>query len=256
MNLNSIELKFSKPMKYIFLKQAVFVIALLLATHGFGTAQTTKSSRKSLTTASRNIGKESLQIEERNVRAQMEFLASDALQGRGSGTQFEWLTGQYIASQLRQFGVEPAGQKDASGEKTYIQTVNITRNSFDEAPKLNYNAENNQPIVLEHGKEMVVLRMNAERVEGALQKINLGEKPKAGSVAFVKLRESDDVQNVMQKLQAYSTSGAAAVIIEETPQLRSQWNNFSNRKISFTNVSNNNSKPFSLIVVSTDAATS
>lgn len=242
-------------MKNILLKQTIFVITLLLAINGFGTAQTVKDSRQSRTTVSRNNGKDYSLIEERNVRAQMEFLASDALQGRGSSTQFEWLTGQYIASQLRQFGVEPAGETDASGEKTYIQTVDITRNSFDEAPKLSYKA-NNQPVVLENGKEIVVLRMNAERIEGAFQKINLDEKPKAGSVTFIKLRASDDVQNVMQKLQAFSTSGAAAVIIEETPQLRSQWSSFSNRKISFTTVSNNISKPFSLIVVSKDAANS
>src|SRR5688500_17279704 len=53
------------------------------------------------------------QVRERDVRAHMEFLASDAMQGRGSGTQFELLAGHYIASQLRQYGVEPAGDADA-----------------------------------------------------------------------------------------------------------------------------------------------
>src|SRR5215210_8241646 len=54
-------------------------------------------------------------VNERDVRAHLEFLASDAMQGRGSGTQFELLAGQYVASQLRQFGVEPAGDAGAGG---------------------------------------------------------------------------------------------------------------------------------------------
>jgi len=51
-------------------------------------------------------------VQERNVRAHLEFLASDALQGRASATQFERIAGQYIAAQFRQFGIEPAGEKD------------------------------------------------------------------------------------------------------------------------------------------------
>lgn len=62
---------------------------------------------------------------ERDVRAHEEFLASDAMQGRGSATQFELLAGQYVAAQLRQFGVEPAGDVDAGGQRTYIQTVEL-----------------------------------------------------------------------------------------------------------------------------------
>src|SRR6516165_5485894 len=43
------------------------------------------------------------------IRAHEEFLASDVLGGRGSGTRDELLAATYIASQLRQYGVEPAG---------------------------------------------------------------------------------------------------------------------------------------------------
>ncbi|MFN2599237.1 MAG: M20/M25/M40 family metallo-hydrolase [Pyrinomonadaceae bacterium] len=62
---------------------------------------------------------------ERDVLAHEEFLASDAMQGRGSMTQYELLAGVYVGAQLRQFGVEPAGDLDASGQRTYIQTVEI-----------------------------------------------------------------------------------------------------------------------------------
>lgn len=221
-------------MNSITLRKTVLFIALFLAFSNAAFAQ--KPSRNASV------------VEEKNVRAQMEFLASDAMQGRGSGSAFELLAGTYIASQLRQFGVEPAGDN-----QTYIQTVNITRNSFAAAPKLSY-AANGANVTLEHGKEMLVLRTGAAQVSGALQKINLDAKPNAGAVVFVKLREGETPQTVNQKLSSFFSSGAKAVIVEETPQWRAQWENIAARRISFTNISGTNSNAFNLIAVSKNAA--
>ena len=238
-------------MKSIYLKNAALIIALLLSSTNFSMAQTAaRANQSSVTTA-----KTALLVEERNVRAHMEFLASDAMQGRGSGTQFELLAGQYIASQLQQFGVEPAGDADASGKKTYIQTVNITRNSFANAPKLSYTA-GGATTVLEHGKEIIVFRMNSAQLGGELQKINLDGKPKAGAIALVRLREGEDIQNIFQKLQAILSAGAAAVIVEETPQWRAQWGTLAARRISFTTVPGVLGSQFNLIIASKDAANS
>ncbi len=63
------------------------------------------------------------QIKEQNVRAQLGFLASDAMQGRGSGTAYERIAAEYIGSQFRQFGLEPAGDTDTAGNKTFVQRV-------------------------------------------------------------------------------------------------------------------------------------
>jgi hypothetical protein len=52
------------------------------------------------------------------IRGAMEFLASDAMQGRASGSHDELLAAAYIASELRQIGIEPAGD-----EGGYIQNV-------------------------------------------------------------------------------------------------------------------------------------
>ena len=62
-------------------------------------------------------------VEERNVRAEMNFLAGDALQGRGSGTIFERIAAEYVGHQFIQFGVEPAGDPGPDGRPTYVQTV-------------------------------------------------------------------------------------------------------------------------------------
>jgi Zn-dependent M28 family amino/carboxypeptidase len=65
-----------------------------------------------------------------HIRGEMEFLASDALQGRGSGTHDELLAATYIASQLREIGIEPAG--DNGG---YIQDVSGEFNFYREGKK-------------------------------------------------------------------------------------------------------------------------
>lgn len=45
------------------------------------------------------------------IEAHEQFLASDALQGRGSGTRNELLAATYIASELHAYGIAPAGDK-------------------------------------------------------------------------------------------------------------------------------------------------
>lgn len=60
-------------------------------------------------------------IREENIRAELGFLASDAMQGRGSGTNFERIAAEYIGSQFRQFGLQPGGDTDSAGNKTFVQ---------------------------------------------------------------------------------------------------------------------------------------
>lgn len=64
------------------------------------------------------------------IRGTMEFLASDALQGRGSGTHDELVAATYLASELRQIGIDPLG--DDGG---YIQNVSGEFNFFREGKK-------------------------------------------------------------------------------------------------------------------------
>jgi Zn-dependent M28 family amino/carboxypeptidase len=65
------------------------------------------------------------QIKEQNIRAELGFLASDAMQGRGSGTGYERIAAEYIGSQFRQFGLEPGGDTDSAGSKTFVQRVPV-----------------------------------------------------------------------------------------------------------------------------------
>jgi aminopeptidase YwaD len=61
----------------------------------------------------------------------MEFLAGDALNGRGSGTRDEWIAASYVAAQMRRLGLEPLG--DDGG---YVQKVTTERTELTSAPVL------------------------------------------------------------------------------------------------------------------------
>ena len=80
-------------------------------------------------------------ISEANIRAELGFLASDAMQGRGSGTNYERVAAEYIGSQFRQFGLEPGGDTDSAGNKTYVQRVPLNSSINPSAePRATWNA--------------------------------------------------------------------------------------------------------------------
>ena len=58
----------------------------------------------------------------RHARAEMDFLASDEMQGRKSFGPFEAVAGAYLASQFESMGLAPGGDT-ISGVKTYFQNV-------------------------------------------------------------------------------------------------------------------------------------
>ena len=60
------------------------------------------------------------------IQAHEEFLAADALHGRGSATGDEQKAAEYIAGQLKKYGVQPGVKPDVKsnvGGEDYIQTV-------------------------------------------------------------------------------------------------------------------------------------
>ena len=64
-------------------------------------------------------------IREQDIRAELGFLASDAMQGRGSGTVYERIAAEYIGSQFQQFGLEPGGDTDSAANKSFVQRVPV-----------------------------------------------------------------------------------------------------------------------------------
>jgi hypothetical protein len=64
-------------------------------------------------------------IEAPALRAHLEFLASDALEGRGTGTRGGDLAAKYVAAQFERMGLLPAGDNG-----TYFQTIPLQGRSF------------------------------------------------------------------------------------------------------------------------------
>ena len=140
-----------------------------------------------------------------SVRGHMEFLAGDAMNGRGSGTRDEWIAATYIASQLRRWGLEPLG--DDGG---YVQAVELARMQVTAAPVLTA-----QDLRLTHGKEMIVQGLTALRVSGPLQKYQRGAAVAAGAVVLLPEGAGPDAQA--------ATANAAMVLIIENAQSRARW---------------------------------
>jgi Zn-dependent M28 family amino/carboxypeptidase len=65
----------------------------------------------------------------------MEFLAGDALNGRGTGTRDEWIAVTYAAAQMRRLGLEPMGDGG-----TYVQNITTAPGPGQPAPGRTWNA--------------------------------------------------------------------------------------------------------------------
>lgn len=196
-------------MKSFYLNRSVIIAVLLLSAHVAGLAQ---NGNKSL-------------IQEKNVRAGMQFLASDAMQGRGSGTVFERIAAEYIGSQFMQFGLEPAGEKGANGKPTYVQTVEVPGR-----PRLQNLQFGRMGNPLEIGKEWVVVSISAKDIIGDFKKLTLSDSAKPGEIVLVTLNEDDKLEAIQPRINQFFTDGAAAVMVTETKELRENWSELALRK--------------------------
>jgi hypothetical protein len=151
-------------------------------------------------------------IDETAVRAHMGFLASDAMNGRGSGTRDEWIAATYIAAQLRRLGLEPLGD---NGD--YVETVEMLRNEVVGAPVLNIGTG-----TWTHGDQMMVVKLSAAGTRGPLQKFNANIPVQAGATLL--MPESADPGTA-------NTQGAALVLWLETPAVRARWSELTRRAL-------------------------
>jgi aminopeptidase YwaD len=158
------------------------------------------------------------------IRAHMEFLASDALQGRGSGTHDELVAATYIAAELREYGIEPAG--DDGG---YIETVTLLHRDVATAPELTFSASGSsaQEVAWKHGNEFLTLYLTRFTFSGPLQKVSADTsepKIKSGSIVFVTTSDKQRLQSAVRNAFA---QGAAAALIPVSADRREHWHELS-----------------------------
>ena len=161
-------------------------------------------------------------IREENVRAQLMFLASDAMQGRGSGTTYERIAAEYIGSQFRQFGLEPGGDTDASGTKSFVQRVGLQSSKFTAAPTLTVTSGSNVQK-WEYGRDFLVQFLRASRISGDLQIVEPTGAFTKGTVVAVKLPDgANQDQRRDVAMRAFSAGAAGVVMLESDVNTRTR----------------------------------
>ena len=154
-------------------------------------------------------------ITEENIRAHLNFLASDAMQGRGSGTGYERIAAEYIGSQFRQYGLEPGGDADAGGNKGFVQRVPMESAKFAEPPSFTVTA-GSDTHKWEFGKDFLVSFLRASHITGELQVMEPGGKPTKGAIVVVKFPENTEQRLRQETLQKIFAAQAAAAVVIET----------------------------------------
>ena len=154
------------------------------------------------------------QIREKDIRAELGFLASDAMQGRGSGSNYERVAAEYIGSQFRQFGLDPAGDAD-----TFVQRVVLESTRFSAAPSLTATAGSNTQT-WKFGQDFLVSFLRATKITGELQVIEPSGTPAKGAVVVYKSLEGADNQKRQEAMVKARNAGAAAVALIESENNR------------------------------------
>ena len=153
----------------------------------------------------------------RCLRSTLEFLASDAMRGRGSATHDELVAATYIASQLQQYGIAPAF------EKGYLQTAELDTPRLAVPSTLTFTASG-QAVTWTHGKEFFLSRSSGTSVSGPLQKLPVeGGKPNAGAVVYWPGDPNGDPRVWGRQVFALLQSGAAAVMMTASKQNLGEW---------------------------------
>ena len=116
------------------------------------------------------------------IQDNLKFLASDDLRGRGSGTEDEHAAANYVASKLKEYGTQPAG--DDGG---YIQQATVLRRKVTAAPRL-VAGTGPSAVELIYGKDFLVPYLSSEKFSGPLRKLNADDpnaQLAAGEMALV-----------------------------------------------------------------------
>lgn len=140
------------------------------------------------------------------VRAHMSFLASDALNGRGSGTRDEWIAATYIGAQFERLGLQPLGD-----QRGFVQTVEIERTEAVDAPVLTVDGTK-----YTQGKEMLIRALAKNTVSGTLQKYRPGKPVIPGAMLLVPAESSERALKIAAK--------AAGVLVGADEGIRQYWN--------------------------------
>jgi aminopeptidase YwaD len=164
-------------------------------------------------------------ITEASVRGHMEFLASDAMNGRGSGTRDEWIAAEYIGAQLRRWGLEPLGA-GTGANRSFVQPIEMRTIETTAPPVLTAGA-----LTLTHGKEMLVQTLGTiAKVGGRLHRYVAGQAVPTGAIVLmpaspapVPAASMTAAEREAMLAERAALAPAAVVITPETAAIREGW---------------------------------
>ena len=145
------------------------------------------------------------------VTAHEYFLSSDVLAGRGSATRDEELAATYVASEFESYGL-----KTAPGMTSYLQTADLV------APKLDGHATLKiGDTTLQEGTDFFLFSSSGAPASGSLVRVAAAEasKAKVPPASVVLLTGAADPKSLFPAMSALYRSGAAIILIAETPAL-------------------------------------
>jgi aminopeptidase YwaD len=158
-------------------------------------------------TAPRTAPKGASGVTEASVRAHLEFLASDAMNGRGSGTRDEQIAAEYVGAQFRRLGFKPGGIGGS-----YVQIVEVVRTSAAGRPTIAIGDSRTWTF----GKEFVMGSVGSPAVAGPLQHISgSASGVTRGAIVFL----ADENPDLAGKV---SQAGAAAILMRRN-LTQAQW---------------------------------
>lgn len=143
------------------------------------------------------------------VRAHEEFLASDAMQGRGSATHDEEVTATYVASEFLGYGL-----KTAPGMTGYIQKAAVTQPVLDGHATISTGSG-----TLAEGSDFHLIIATGETASGPLYRVEAKDiaQAKVPRGAVVLLDHVPADKPALQLVRALRRSGAVAALMQEDP---------------------------------------
>ena len=147
------------------------------------------------------------------IQKNLEYLAGPELHGRGSGTEDEHRAAQYIAEQLKSYGLKPAAE---NGE--YIQTASVNARSVTGTPLLTI-GQGAKAVTLTQGKQIAIFMVPQPAVSAPLQKLDLNDPSvsvasvKSGAAVLLKLKPGNAGRGLEGIFTQFLGSKAALVLV-------------------------------------------
>lgn len=150
----------------------------------------------------------------RHIHAEMDFLASDEMQGRESAGPFEAVAGAYLASQFEALGLAPGGESTKDG-RSYFQIVPIDDQVIT-APQLTLGNRS-----WKFGTDFRIARLTDAKFNGKLHFWKQGAAVPRGAVVFL-----PSVDSTRARVREMLRNGATAVLSGYGPEAKAWWEAF------------------------------